>query len=114
MWHQIHCLSYLRGVLINGDDGSDHAEHCFHYLRQAVLCAADTTLEPGGVSRRLANGDTVANGHDAVHTCRDWRQVYDWMGSQEEKWTPEMHERFHDISGEGNMTMAHGGHNHGA
>jgi len=98
MWHQMHCLNHIRAVLVNGDDGSDHTEHCFHYLRQGILCAADTTLEAGGTSRTLANGDKVATGVGTVHTCRDWRQVHNWMESQHKEWTPEMFERFRDSS----------------
>jgi hypothetical protein len=93
MWHQLHCLSHIRAVLINGDDESDHTEHCFHYLRQGILCASDTTLEHG-TSMKLANGDKVATGYGTVHTCRDWRQVYDWMENNYMEWTPEMYERF--------------------
>lgn len=98
MWHQMHCLNHIRSVLVNGDDGSDHTAHCFHYLRQAILCAADTTLEPGGTNMKLANGDKVAAGVETVHTCRDWRQVYDWMENQHKTWTPDMYERFKESS----------------
>ncbi|XWW96449.1 hypothetical protein V2A60_004423 [Cordyceps javanica] len=89
MWHQLHCLNHIRAMLVNGDDGSDHTEHCFHYLRQGILCAADTTLE-WGATTKLANGDTVASGVGTTHTCRDWHQVYDWMENNHERWTPEM------------------------
>ncbi|OAA53896.1 hypothetical protein ISF_08598 [Cordyceps fumosorosea ARSEF 2679] len=98
MWHQMHCLNHIRAVLVNGDDGSDHTSHCFHYLRQGILCAADTTLESGGTSMKLANGDRVAPGAGVVHTCRDWKQVYDWMKSKKEDWTPDMYERFKESS----------------
>ncbi|KAF4124344.1 protein of unknown function (DUF3328) [Geosmithia morbida] len=98
MWHQMHCLNHIRAVLVKGDDGSDHTAHCFHYLRQGILCAADTTLEPGGTSTKLPNGDKVAAAAGTVHTCRDWKQVYDWMGKQHEGWTPEMYERFQEAS----------------
>jgi hypothetical protein len=98
MWHQMHCLNHIRATLVNGDDGSDHTEHCFHYLRQSILCAADTTLEPGGTHMKLANGDTVAAGVETVHTCRDWRQVHDWLERQHENWTPEMQQRFQEAS----------------
>lgn len=98
MWHQMHCLNHIRAVLVNGDDGSDHTAHCFHYLRQGILCAADTTLEPGGTIMELPSGDKVATGVGDVHVCRDWKQVHDWMGKNYEGWTPEMHERIHEAS----------------
>lgn len=98
MWHQMHCLNHIRAVLVNGDDGSDHTEHCFHYLRQGILCAADTTLEAGGTSMQLPNGDKVATGVGTVHTCRDWRQVYDWMEDKHGEWTPDMYARIQEAS----------------
>ena len=66
----MHCLDHIRASLVNGDDGSDHTVHCFHYLWQGILCAADTTPEPGGVGMRMANGDIGAAGDRTVHTCR--------------------------------------------
>ena len=100
MWHQLHCLDHLRTVLVLGDDGSDHTEHCFHYLRQGILCAADTTLEPGGPSMRVPGGGLgqIATGVNVTHTCRDWRQVYDWMAEQHATWTPEMQQRLNEPS----------------
>ncbi|KAG9258583.1 uncharacterized protein F5Z01DRAFT_203104 [Emericellopsis atlantica] len=98
MWHQMHCLNHIRSTLLYGDDGSDHTAHCFHYLRQGILCAADTTLEPGGVIMEAKNGDKVATGVGVLHTCRDWRQVYDWMEKDHETWTPDMYERIKESS----------------
>ncbi|KAF9002917.1 hypothetical protein BDQ17DRAFT_1305870 [Cyathus striatus] len=98
MWHQLHCLNHIRTMLVNGDDGSDHTEHCFHYLRQGILCAADTTLEYGGPSRLLANGDKVATGVNITHTCRDWKQVYDYLEEEHGKWTDEMVARMRESS----------------
>ncbi|KAK8069873.1 hypothetical protein PG994_006489 [Apiospora phragmitis] len=98
MWHQMHCLNHIRTVMVNGDDGLDHTSHCFHYLRQGILCVADTTLEPGGTSKALPNGDKVATGGGTVHTCRDWRQVHDWMESQHKEWIPGMYVRIQECS----------------
>jgi hypothetical protein len=77
MWNQLQCLNHIRTALVNGDDGSNHTAHCFHYLRQGILCAADTTLESSST-----DPDKVTAGVGTVHTCRDWRQVYDWMESE--------------------------------
>jgi hypothetical protein len=98
MWHQLHCLNHLRKVLTRGDDGSDHTEHCFHYLRQGILCAADTTLEPGGPAMLLADGQLVATGGNVTHTCRDWKLVYEWMEDNHATWTPEMVQRMKEPS----------------
>jgi len=109
MWHQMHCLNHIRAALVHGDDGSDHTKHCFHYLRQAILCAADTTLEPGGTGMLVESGDKVATGVDVVHTCRDWRQVHDWMEDQHSKWTPEQLVRINIPSGHAGHGMEMGG-----
>ncbi|TFY69821.1 hypothetical protein EVJ58_g199 [Rhodofomes roseus] len=69
MFHQIHCLSMIRESLINGIN--DHAAHCLNFMRQAVLCNADTTLE--------AITETT-------HTCKDWTQVYDFIAENQNNW----------------------------
>ncbi len=53
-----------------------HLRHCFDYLRQALMCAADTNLEPvdfdlGGVT-----------GWRFEKTCRNFEAVKGWA----EKW----------------------------
>ncbi|OQO10595.1 hypothetical protein B0A48_03893 [Cryoendolithus antarcticus] len=52
MFHQLHCLSYLVQHFQSGYGGvnltqevAHHAAHCFDYIRQAIICAGDTTLE---------------------------------------------------------------------
>jgi len=49
-----------------------HLRHCFDYLRQSFICAADANLEPvdveqGGVS-----------GWGFERKCRDFQAVKDW------------------------------------
>lgn len=107
MWHQMHCLNHIRAALVNGDDGSDHTAHCFHYLRQGILCAADTTLEPGGTGMVVESGDKVATGVGVTHTCRDWRQVHDWMEEKHAGWTEEQQTKIDEPSGVGEHQ--HGG-----
>lgn len=54
--------------------------HCLDYLRQAVMCAADRTLETVE-GNRDTNGETLLKGADgwgATHACRDYKGVYDW------------------------------------
>ncbi|TFK83073.1 hypothetical protein K466DRAFT_275261 [Polyporus arcularius HHB13444] len=44
--HQLHCLDVFRvGFVTNRTGFAHHVEHCLRYMRQAVLCYADTTLE---------------------------------------------------------------------
>ncbi|KAI1177095.1 hypothetical protein F4777DRAFT_226451 [Nemania sp. FL0916] len=79
--HQLHCLwsiyhNYYDGRRPDasppGEDVQSHMRHCFDYLRQSLLCAADATLEPvdidlGGVT-----------GWSTPHTCRNYREVAEW------------------------------------
>ncbi|TQV91604.1 hypothetical protein IF1G_09670 [Cordyceps javanica] len=49
-----------------------HMRHCFDYLRQGLMCASDTSLEPvdpelGGVT-----------GWGSRRVCRDYQQVVAW------------------------------------
>lgn len=49
-----------------------HLRHCFDYLRQSLVCAADSNLEPvdfelGGVT-----------GWSFQRTCRDFDRIKDW------------------------------------
>lgn len=50
-----------------------HTSHCFNYIRQAILCGLDTTLEGAG------DGIGVADGSGQTHVCRDRQQSIDWL-----------------------------------
>ncbi|RAL11832.1 uncharacterized protein BO97DRAFT_453456 [Aspergillus homomorphus CBS 101889] len=89
--HQLHCLwsihksyyrSHVHGVTSteHGDEREHHAKekeqrhmrHCFDYLRQSLMCAADATLEPvdaalGGVT-----------GWGVQRVCRDYVALAGW------------------------------------
>ncbi|EGD86998.2 uncharacterized protein TERG_03253 [Trichophyton rubrum CBS 118892] len=82
--HQLHCLwsihqSYY-GALQSRRRGDEqqhnhigpHMRHCFDYLRQGLMCAADSTLEP--VDTRL--GGVTGWGNERV--CRDYTALKDW------------------------------------
>lgn len=58
-----------------------HARHCFDYLRQALMCAADNTIEPGNST---VHGVT---GIGAVHQCRDYDRLVTW--TEERRLKPE-------------------------
>ena len=51
---------------------NDHMVHCFDYLRQAIVCSADTALEP---YKTEVDG---VDGYGAPHQCRDFNALYDW------------------------------------
>jgi hypothetical protein len=76
VFHQLHCLSYLAehyqqgyaGVQLT-DEVAHHTAHCFNYLRQGLMCNADTTLE----------GKTEAGpGEGSEHECVDYDALLQW------------------------------------
>ncbi|KAJ3003733.1 hypothetical protein NUW54_g5155 [Trametes sanguinea] len=73
MVHQLHCLDVLRVAFVANRTGApQHVAHCLRYLRQAVLCHADATLEPDEPGVRDGRWEHAASGVGAVHRCRDW------------------------------------------
>ncbi|KAJ5578187.1 uncharacterized protein N7459_007151 [Penicillium hispanicum] len=85
--HQLHCLGMLRSALVayrKGDEPMDHdakhLTHCLNYIRQGILCAGDTTLEPAS-GKVVINGEltTTFTGEGAVHQCKDWSSVKDFL-----------------------------------
>lgn len=87
MFHELHCLRGIREALEGGLASlpvvqQEHIHHCFNYLRQWILCAADVTLEPGDFMTR--NFTTERFG--AKHICRDWEPVYDIVNVKWDEW----------------------------
>ncbi|KAI1258773.1 hypothetical protein F5Y18DRAFT_327458 [Xylariaceae sp. FL1019] len=85
-FHQLHCLDMLRrgyysaaGSSSNGAverhshaDQPVHMQHCFDYIRQALMCAADATLEE--------RDETISGvkGWGTTHQCRDFEALQRW------------------------------------
>ncbi|KAK0622615.1 hypothetical protein B0T14DRAFT_425987 [Immersiella caudata] len=76
VFHQLHCLSYLIEHFQMGYQGdklekevAHHSAHCFDYIRQALMCAADTNLE--GKSE-------TGPGWGSKHECKDYDAVLKW------------------------------------
>ena len=59
-----------------GIDRAPHASHCFEYLRQALMCSADSSIEPAG--KRIEG----FLGWGFQRQCRDYGGLMDWA----EKW----------------------------
>jgi hypothetical protein len=82
VFHQLHCLSYLAQhyrpstsphPFDNETEILHHSVHCFDYLRQSLMCAADTSLE----------GKTTAGpGWGATHVCADYEKVVEWANQR--------------------------------
>lgn len=55
----------------------EHMGHCFDYLRQAIMCAGDTTLES---AMELPNGELfpMVDGWGITHQCRSWDDAIEW------------------------------------
>ena len=75
VFHQLHCLSYLAVHFQQGYGGVElekevahHSAHCFNYIRQGIMCNADTTLE----------GQTGSPGEGSEHECVDYDALLDW------------------------------------
>lgn len=56
--------------------GEIHVNHCFDYLRQAILCNMDSTLE-GSVTK----GNHGTSGWEVLHTCRSYTAGKAWAES---------------------------------
>ncbi|KAF8513318.1 hypothetical protein BU17DRAFT_68833 [Hysterangium stoloniferum] len=83
-FHQMHCLRNIREEISKeyANGVKEHLHHCFNYLRQSMLCAADTTLEPGDFKKR----NFTLNNVRTTHTCRDWKPMYDMADGNWIEW----------------------------
>ncbi|KAF9524163.1 hypothetical protein CPB83DRAFT_861718 [Crepidotus variabilis] len=83
MFHQMHCLRMINLAFLKAHIASPpHLHHCLNYLRQAALCKADLSLEPGNFEER--NFETQRSG--ATHLCQDWSAVYPFMETKYQWW----------------------------
>ncbi|KAG4428724.1 hypothetical protein IFR05_015795 [Cadophora sp. M221] len=78
MWHQLHCLNFLREAVhwdsYDGPPGPPvqfHLDHCVNYLRQVVMCYADLTPMRYGWDEGA--GRLVLQ--DEPHTCRNYEKI---------------------------------------
>lgn len=89
LFHQLRCLDTIRRDYGAGQGATAAGKHCMNYLRQSILCLADTKLEPVRnpygpqyvfLSHVYGNraqfcDSTVVFLSD--YTCHDWNTVYD-------------------------------------
>ena len=50
-----------------------HVRHCIDYLRQSLMCHADTNLEP--IIEELGG----ATGFGSEHKCRNFEKIKGWV-----------------------------------
>jgi len=86
MFHQLHCINNIRLALGLRPPSLYHIQHCMNYLRQMILCASNTRLEP--MSRRLkeSRNVTAVDGLGLTHVCRDWGAVYQLFEDERTQW----------------------------
>lgn len=82
-FHQLHCLYLIYEDFYAALDGTltepgMHFSHCLDYLRESIMCSADTTLEPFKGKFDAGGGGNGVDGTGSVHQCRDFVQVYEW------------------------------------
>lgn len=78
--HQLHCL-YAVVAVYSGltshheleEDHHWHMIHCFDYMRQAIMCSADMSLE--GLETTFPDKNGGSDGWDSKHVCKDWGAV---------------------------------------
>jgi len=75
MFHQLHCLNFLRfayypDTIVDypADEVEYHRDHCIDYIRQAIMCAGDASLEP------LTK--VGIHGMGATHLCRNYDRMF--------------------------------------
>ncbi|GKZ37822.1 hypothetical protein AbraIFM66950_009611 [Aspergillus brasiliensis] len=84
VYHQLHCLSILMTALGTSREEwamletqkVEHRAHCVEYLRQSILCSADTTLEgeTGAWARSTGWGQT--------HSCVDFDALTEYANKR--------------------------------
>ncbi len=66
---------YLTFALGQDHVSDAHIYHCFDYLRQALLCHGDTTLEKARVDAERGTLVRGVDGWGVQHECRDTQAI---------------------------------------
>ncbi|KAE8149709.1 hypothetical protein BDV25DRAFT_140557 [Aspergillus avenaceus] len=87
--HQMHCLGVIYNATLSHHEPeqpstagvmthTEHIGHCVDYLRQAIMCASDSSLE---LATELHTDGKVlksVDGWNTTHQCRDWDSLYNF------------------------------------
>lgn len=80
LFHQLRCLDILREDYVSGKP-SPLRKHCLNYIRQSVLCIADTHLEYSKAGLAVTHYiETVCNDWTAVYAAAE-RNFAEWQGN---------------------------------
>ncbi|PYH98058.1 hypothetical protein BO71DRAFT_480605 [Aspergillus ellipticus CBS 707.79] len=93
VFHQLHCIYMTREGYYAAREGNvdqvsaAHLMHCWDYLRQTVMCFADTALEwiPAPPN------DKGSTGWGFGHQCHDFDAISDWAEENRLKTTFGIH-----------------------
>ena len=114
-FHELHCLYTLRRIFYatlgeaqqgikpgstlapfdNGVERTEHAGHCFEYLRQALICNADASLEPFDGSEEGFPGmgfQRQCRDYDALKVYAEKYKALDAQGFIYEGSSPHVHD----------------------
>jgi len=86
MFHQLHCIASFRNALQDAYYGhkvsfdqteNRHWPHCLDYMRQAIICAADDTIE----REKVVNGTRTfkIDGMTDHRQCKDSTHIYELL-----------------------------------
>ncbi|KAL7939302.1 hypothetical protein V8C35DRAFT_275146 [Trichoderma chlorosporum] len=83
VFHQLHCLYLLQSDLFealeaNISEPHSHTFHCLDYLRESILCASDSTLEPFKPNFDSTAHRKGVDGYGTPHQCRDFGKLRSW------------------------------------
>ncbi|PTB65858.1 hypothetical protein BBK36DRAFT_1120758 [Trichoderma citrinoviride] len=86
VFHQLHCLYLLQSDLFealeaNITEPHSHTLHCLDYLRESIICASDSTLEPFKPSFDTVAPRKGVDGYGTPHQCRDFGKLRNWAES---------------------------------
>jgi len=89
-FHQLHCLRHIQMAFIKSNTNSSsfppisqedfkHIEHCFDWIRQGIMCSADTTLERVDIEHESKERAKIQGTRGHTHTCSNWSEIGQWM-----------------------------------
>ncbi|CRG90522.1 hypothetical protein PISL3812_07566 [Talaromyces islandicus] len=92
VFHQIHCLDSIRkgyfgnathGPIRGFEDPRDHADHCFSYLLQMILCHADVGVM---TTRWIESHQDFAANFNVTRQCRNFDVIRQWSEGRKAKY----------------------------
>jgi len=85
VFHNLHCLNMVRKALDPGyypdwdisrfKNASEHVIHCVDWIRQSIMCNADTSVIVWQWDDRFNSSIVKGN---VAHTCRNFEKIQDW------------------------------------